>query len=175
MVRNSIKWCSTPSCPLPTILLNFTTILVQVIITSNCHLKYFQVWTWPCWVCTSSANILSLSAQDSMSARVSLISEASSLMRLAPSMMVVKALSRSFLIWMSNDVRLARPSSSGVGKLGESRRGAVQHSVWFHLMFYYVWTACLLFTFPSLQSADSAASATPPLAGCQRLYPRCLF
>lgn len=75
-----------------------------------------------CCVYTSSASVLSFSTQDSKSDKVSRISPASSLMRLAPSLMLVKALSRSFLIWMSRVVRLEWPSSSGVGKLKESRQ-----------------------------------------------------
>lgn len=82
--------------------------------------KYNRVRTLSCRVCTSSASTFSLSAQDSMSDRVSRISVTSSLMRLTPPLIVVKALSRSFLIWMSRDVRLERPSSSGVWKLKES-------------------------------------------------------
>lgn len=72
-------------------------------------------------LCTSSANICSFSAQDSMSDRVSRTSAASSLMRRAPSLIVCKALSRSFLSWRSRVVRLGRPSSSGVWKLEEEQ------------------------------------------------------
>lgn len=70
--------------------------------------------------CTSSASCWSFSTQISMFDRVSEISLASSLIRLAASRMEDKALSRSFLIWMSRDVRLEQPSSSGVGKLKKS-------------------------------------------------------
>lgn len=70
---------------------------------------------------TSSANNCSFSAQDSISGRVSRTSAASSLMHLAPFLMVSKALSRSFLSWRSRVVRLGRPSSSGVWKLEEDQ------------------------------------------------------
>lgn len=57
-----------------------------------------------------------------MSDSVSGISLASSLILRADSFMEVKALSRSFLIWMSKEVRLEQPSSLGVGKLKEKQQ-----------------------------------------------------
>lgn len=78
------------------------------------------VRTLSCRVCTSSASTCNLSAQDSISDTVSQMSLAS-VTRLAPSLMVVKASSRSFLIWMSRAVRLAQPCSTGIGRLQASR------------------------------------------------------
>lgn len=78
-------------------------------------------------ILTSSLSCLSLSSQASISDNVSLISVASSLMRLAASFMVVKALSRRFLSCRSSVVRLSWPSSGGVGKLREAAHGLVRH------------------------------------------------
>ena len=66
---------------------------------------------------TSSASCWSLYSQSSMSLSVTLISVASSFIRLAMSLMLATTASRRVLIWRSRAVRLGLPSSSGTWKL----------------------------------------------------------